>query len=109
MATTNAYVHDRHRRRSGVRSGVFEPCSFEHGSIHVDALVTAAELRPQQTALDRGCGGGPRLGYVTWREVHDLGVDCSASSIAAARPPCGATNTEFIAADAGPMPRDQEA
>jgi hypothetical protein len=109
MATTNTYVQDWPRRRSGARSGVFDPCSLEHGTTSVDALVTAAALRPRQTVLDHDCGEGPRLGYVTWREVRDLGVDGSASSIAAARPPCGATNTEFMAADTGRMPRDQEA
>jgi len=108
MAITNAYVHDWHRQRLGVRSGVFEPCAFERGTTGVDALVTAAALRPHQTGMDRGCGDGPRLGYVTWREVRDLGMEVSAVCIAAARPPCGATDTAIMAADAGPMPRDQE-
>jgi cyclopropane fatty-acyl-phospholipid synthase-like methyltransferase len=108
MAPTNAYVHDRHRQRSGVRSGVFEPCSREHGTTSVDALVAAAALRPHQIVLDRGCGEGPRLGSVTWREVRDLGMDVSASSVAAARPLFGATEAAFMAADAGQMPRDQE-
>ena len=108
MATTKASVHDRHRRNSGLRSCVFEPGSREHGTTRVDALVTADALRPHQTGLDLGCGEGPWLRSLTRQEARDLGMDGSAASIAAARPPFGATGTALMAADAGQMPRDQE-
>jgi SAM-dependent methyltransferase len=104
MATTNAYLQDRHRRNSGLRYGVFEQFFLENGTTSFDALVTAAELRPHQTVLDLGCGEGPLLRYLTRRDVRYIGVDFSASSIAAARKQFGATDTEFVEADAGHMP-----
>jgi SAM-dependent methyltransferase len=104
MATTNSYLKDWHHRTSGRRFGFFEEFSLENGTTSYEALVTAAELRPNQTVLDLGCGEGLLLRYVTRRDFRYIGVDFSAASIAAARQQFGATDTEFVEADAGKMP-----
>lgn len=104
MATTNSYIKDVHRRFSGRRFGFFEQFCLENGTTSFEALVTAAELRPNQTVLDLGCGEGSLLRYVTRRDFRYIGLDFSASSIAAAREQFGATDADFVEADAGNMP-----
>lgn len=104
MGTTNLYLKDWHRRFSGQRFGFFEQFCLENGTISFEALVTAAALRPHQTVLDLGCGEGPLLRYVLRRDVRYIGVDFSTASIAAARQQFGATDAEFVEADAGHMP-----
>ena len=104
MATTNAYLQDMHRRYAGRRFGFFEQFSLENGTTSFEALVTAAALRPRQTVLDLGCGEGSLLRYITQRAVRYIGVDFSAESIVAARQQFGATEAEFVEADAGDMP-----
>jgi hypothetical protein len=52
MDTTNVYLKDWHRRFAGQRFGFFEQFCLENGTTSYEALVTAAELRPQQTVLE---------------------------------------------------------
>jgi ubiquinone/menaquinone biosynthesis C-methylase UbiE len=104
MGTTNVYLKDWHRRFSGQRFGFFEQFCLENGTTSFEALVTAAELRPNQTVLDLGCGEGPLLRYVLRRDVRYIGVDFSAASIEVARQQVGAIDAEFVEADAGQMP-----
>src|SRR5882724_7267093 len=104
MGTTNVYLKDWHRRFAGQWFGFFEQFCLENGTTSFEALVTAAELRPQQTVLDLGCGEGPLLRYVLRCAVRYIGVDFSAASLAAARQHFGATAAEFVEADAGQMP-----
>jgi len=104
MDTTNVYLKDWHRRFAGQRFGFFEQFCLENGTTSYEALVTAAELRPQQTVLEVGCGEGPLLRYVRQRDVRYIGVDFSAASLTAARQQFGATAVAFVEADAGQMP-----
>src|SRR5262249_43829942 len=77
MGTTNVYLKDWHRRFAGQRFSLFEQFYLENGTTSFEALVTAAELRPQQTVLELGCGEGPLLRYVLQRDVRYIGVDFS--------------------------------
>jgi SAM-dependent methyltransferase len=104
MGTTNVYLKDWHRRFAGQRFGLFEQFCLENGTTSYEALVTAAELRPQQTVLEVGCGEGPLLRYVRQRDVRYIGVDFSAASLTAARRQFGATTAAFVEADARQMP-----
>ena len=104
MDTTNVFLKDWHRRFAGQRFGFFEQFGLENGTTSYEALVTAAELRPQQTVVDLGCGEGPLLRYVRRCDVRYIGVDFSAASLTAARQHFGTTDAEFVEADAGQMP-----
>ena len=104
MDTTNVYLKDWHRRFAGQRLSLFEQFCLENGTTSFEALVTAAELRPQQTVLELGCGEGPLLRYLLRSDVRYIGVDFSAASLAAARQQFGATAAAFVEADAGQMP-----
>ena len=104
MDTTNVYLKDWHRRFAGQRLSLFEQCCLENGTTSFEALVTAAELRPQQTVVELGCGEGPLLRYLLRSDVRYIGVDFSAASLAAARRQFGATAAAFVEADAGQMP-----
>jgi SAM-dependent methyltransferase len=104
MGTTNVYLKDWHRRFAGQRFSLFEQFCLETGTTSFEALVTAAELRPQQTVLELGCGEGPLLRYLLRSDVRYIGVDFSAASFAAARQQFGATAAAFVEADAGQMP-----
>ena len=84
MDTTNVYLKDWHRRFAGQRFGFFEQFCLENGTTSLEALVTAAALRLQQTVWALGCGEGSLLRYVLWRDVRYTGVDFSAASLAAA-------------------------
>ena len=104
MDTTNVFLKDWHRRFAGQQCGFFEQFGLENGTTSYEALVTAAELRPQQTVVDLGCGEGPLLRYVRRCDVRYIGVDFSAASLTAARQHFGTTDAEFVEADAGQMP-----
>ncbi len=104
MDTTNVFLKDWHRRFAGQRCGFCEQFGLENGTTSYEALVTAAELRPQQTVVDLGCGEGPLLRYVRRCDVRYIGVDFSAASLTAARQHFGTTDAEFVEADAGQMP-----
>src|SRR5215470_19170654 len=104
MDTTNVYLKDWHRRFAGQRFSLFEQFCLENGTTSFEALVTAAELRPQQTVVELGCGEGPLLRYILQRDVRYIGVDFSAASLAAARQQFGTTAAAFVEADAGQMP-----
>jgi len=74
-------------------------------SDYTQHLVEVADIRPQESVVDVGCGtGGPTVAAAI-RAVPGtvVGIDVAASSVATARArvPRGLTNLSYVVADAG--------